>query len=157
MSISPFASSSLSPFATSGLTTGLPTGLGTGLGAGLTTGSLSPQPVFSNFYQTGIASLTGGYAYPPGSDMVKFMDDINNTVAAASSGPSGGSIVDWANGLAAQAQQRQALAAQQAAASASSMMGGAGGTGGGLSGLMQMYQMLMSMMGSLQGQSGTGM
>jgi hypothetical protein len=37
---------------------------------------------------TGIQGLDGGYAYPPGSYMTQFMDQINNTMANASMMPS---------------------------------------------------------------------
>jgi len=115
----------------------------------------SAQPLFSSFTQSGIPNATGtGYAYPPGSDMVSFMDNLNNTVAAAGSGPTGGSVMDWANGLLMQSKQRQAMQQQAALMGAGGLGAGGmgGGMGGGVSGLMQMYQMLMSMMSSMGGQ-----
>jgi hypothetical protein len=41
------------------------------------------------FSYTGVPSLTGGYAYPPGSPMTLFMDQLNASVANASSAASG--------------------------------------------------------------------
>lgn len=54
---------------------------------------------FSQFTYTGVPGFTGGFAYPPGSQMTQLMDGLNNQVAAATQGPYGGSIVDWAQGL----------------------------------------------------------
>jgi hypothetical protein len=39
------------------------------------------------FTYTGIPGLSGGYAYPPGSYMTRFMDQLNNTLANASMMP----------------------------------------------------------------------
>jgi len=92
--------------------------------------------------------------------MTSFMDNINNTVAAACAGPSGGSIIDWANGLVQQAQLRQQMqaAAQQqalqaeAAQSQALQQAAASGTGtsSSLNKLYQIYDMAMTMMSSLQ-------
>ncbi|MCE3235852.1 MAG: hypothetical protein K0Q50_2032 [Vampirovibrio sp.] len=116
----------------------------------------TPMQQFSQFAATGIGTLDGtGYAYTPGSEMTKFMDDINNKVALATRAPDGvSSVVDWANGLAQQAalrkQQQQALMAQQMGAM-QSFMGGS--SAGGATSAQQMMQMLLSMlMSKLQGQ-----
>lgn len=56
---------------------------------------------FSQFNNTGVPGMMGGDAYPPGSSMTGFMDDLNNQVASATRGPNGESVLDWANNLAA--------------------------------------------------------
>lgn len=68
--------------------------------------------VATNYTSTGIAGLTGGYAYPPGSTMTQFLDSVNNTAAAAMVGPNGQDVVSWANGLAQQQQARKMAQAQ---------------------------------------------
>jgi hypothetical protein len=99
-------------------------------------------PMMSHFASTGVPGLTGGFAYPPGSDMASFMDNINNTVTAATRGPNGGSVVDWANGLAAQAAQKKAAAAANPLAALTS-------TGGAQGGIAQIFQMLMAMIAKM--------
>lgn len=65
---------------------------------------------FSQFSNTGVPGMMGGYAYPPGSEMTRFMDSMNNHVAAVTKGPNGESVVDWAKNLAAgQGQNPQAI------------------------------------------------
>lgn len=87
---------------------------------------------FSQFSATGVPGMNGGYAYPPGSAMTQFMDSINNTVAIATAGPGGGSIVDWARSLAAGQNQSAGVGPQSAA------------SGGGMGGLLtQIVTMLM--------------
>jgi hypothetical protein len=121
----------------------------------------TPQMLPTNYSQTGVPGIGGGYAYTPGSGMAGFMDNLNNTVAVALSGPNGGSIVDWANGLLLQQQQRKQLQLAQQQMLTAGMMGGMGtmgamgtpGAGTGMSGLTQMFQMLMSMLSSMQGAS----
>ena len=79
--------------------------------------SISSIPTLkpSNFTTTGIPSLSGsGYAYPPGSEMNRFLDGLNQTTAAASTGPNGQSVIAWAQGLADQAAQRKASGVKSA-------------------------------------------
>lgn|GEM_PF-4904571 len=139
----------------------LPSSINTAGSATTPTSPSSIQPIYSNYAKTGVTSITGnGYAYPPSSSMTSFMDNINNTVAAACAGPSGGSIIDWANGLVQQAQLRQQMqaAAQQqalqaeAAQSQALQQAAASGTGtsSSLNKLYQIYDMAMTMMSSLQ-------
>lgn len=110
----------------------------------------------SQFAATGIPSLDGSaYAYAPGSEMTSFLDNLNNSVGAATKGPDGvTSVMDWANGLAQQAalrKQQQALIAQQMQA----LTGATGGSAtGGASNPLQMLQMMFSMLlTQMQGQS----
>ena len=77
---------------------------------------------FSQFNVTGIVGAGGGFAYPPGSQVTQMMDTLNNQVASATQGPYGGSVVDWAQSLAA-GQQAQPQQPQQ---------GGPGGGGSGV-------------------------
>lgn len=121
-----------------------------GLSSPVAAAAAVPLPI-SSFSTTGVPGLAGGYAYPPGSDMTKFMDNINQTVAAADQGPGGVSVVDWANGLAAQAAQRKAAAAANPLAALTSATGGTAGA----SSLPQMFQMLMSLIASLKSQGTT--
>lgn len=88
--------SSLASLYGSSYSTGL---YGSALGTTNTTTG-STVPALSNYTQTGIAGVDGGYAYPPGSSMVQFRDNINNTAAAACMSPDGTqSVMDWANNL----------------------------------------------------------
>lgn len=116
---------SISPFSMTGLSTGMinPAAAFNPLA---TANPAMPATIrFSNYSTFGVPGLTGGYAYPPGSEMAKFMDGINNTVAAASSM---GSLLGGA-------------------------MGNAGAAGvGGTPDMSQLMQMLMSMMSSLKAQ-----
>ena len=150
---------SISP--TSLLPNSLSTTGGLGTTSAATTAASSIQPIYSNYAQTGIASISGsGYAYPPGSTMASFMDNINNTVASCSAGPNGGSIIDWANGLVQQAklrQQMQAAAQQQALEAQAAQMqslqqatASGTSTASSLSRLYQIYDMAMTMMASLK-------
>lgn len=59
----------------------------------------------SQFSKTGVSGLNGGPSYPPGSDMTRFMDGLNNQIASVTSGPNGGGVVDWAKSLAAGAKK----------------------------------------------------
>ncbi len=95
---------------------------------------------FSNYAGTGIQLPGGGgYAYPPGSDMARFMDGINNQAVGATQGPNGGSVVDWA----------QSLSAQQQGGQMQSPQGGTGGSSGGGSSesLGQLLGFMISMLG----------
>lgn len=111
----------------------------------------APQPAggMVSFASTGIPGLTGGYAYPPGSEMSNFLDGLNGTVAAATRGPDGSSVIAWAQALAQQAALRQQQAAQaaaqraQEAAAAQAQAATSGGTD-----LIQMLQTLLSMLTS---------
>lgn len=61
-------------------TGGMPQGMGPGMG-------MMPSMGYSQRTQytyTGIAGLSGGYAYEPGSGMCQFLDNLNNTMANAS-------------------------------------------------------------------------
>ena len=96
-----------------------------------------------SFASTGIPGLNGGYAYPPGSEMASFLDNLNGTVASASHAPDGSSIIAWANGLAQQAairQQQQAQLQAQQAQAAAAQAASAGDS------LMQMLQDLLNML-----------
>jgi hypothetical protein len=107
----------------------------------------------ANYTLNGVPGIGGGYAYPPGSDMCKFMDGINQTVNNACASPTGqGSVMDWANGLAMQAQM-----GGMGGTSGMSGMSGMGGMGGGLGGsLGQLQSMLMYMMSMFQQLMGGG-
>ncbi len=129
--------------------------------AGLQSPSYVPAPAMgisnpSLYSSTGIPSLDGqSYAYPPGSPMTSFMDDLNSRVGLATKSPDGSSdVMTWANGLVMQAQlrkqQQQALMAQQLQAGAT---GSASASGA--SSIGQMLQMLMSMLMSQLQQSKT--
>jgi hypothetical protein len=125
----------------------------------------SPVQAVTHYSLTGIPGMAGGYAYPPGSEMTRFMDSINSVVSQASAGPYGGSIVDWAQGLATQAALKKSLGGGSAsggtslgggtsAAGAASQLGGGGGSGAlvtQLMSIMQQLQPLMAMLG-VQGQ-----
>ena len=80
--------------------------MGTGFpqipGGGFNAYQPSSQPAGgSQFSKTGVPGLNGGPSYPPGSDMTKFMDGLNNEVSSVTKGPNGESVVDWAKNLAA--------------------------------------------------------
>lgn len=120
---------------------------------GMQTANFMPAPALgvtspTQFSATGIPTLDGqSYAYPPGSPMTSFMDDINNRVSLATRSPDGVTdITTWANGLVLQAQQRkqqqQALLAQQMGLQGAAGSGAASGAGG----MGQMLQMLLSML-----------
>ena len=131
----------------------------------------SPVQAVTHYSLTGIPGMAGGYAYPPGSEMTRFMDSINAVVSQASAGPYGGSIVDWAQGLATQAALKKSLGGGStaggsslggsslgggtSAAGAASQLGGGGGGSGALvtqlMSIMQQLQPLMAMLG-VQGQ-----
>ena len=117
------------------------TGL-SGNATGLTSGT-SQTPALTSYTQTGIQSANGsGYAYPPGSDMCQFMDNINNTTAQACLSPDGTeSVMTWANNL-----------AQQAAATSASAGTSTGATPSGSS-MTQMLSTLMTMLESMMGGS----
>lgn len=127
--------------------------LGLQSAAGMQASNFVPAPALgvtnpTQFSATGIPALDGqSYAYPPGSPMTSFMDDINNRVSLATRSPDGTTdITTWANGLALQAQQRkqqqQALLAQQMGLQGAAGSGAASGAGG----MGQMLQMLLSML-----------
>jgi hypothetical protein len=81
--------------------------------------ALPPQAnMMHSFAGSGIPNFNGGFAYPPGSEMAQFLDHLNGTVASATRGPDGGSVLNWATGLAQQAAMRQQAALQQAQAAA---------------------------------------
>jgi len=124
----------------------------------------SPVQAVTHYSITGIPGMGGGYAYPPGSEMTRFMDSINAVVSQASAGPYGGSIVDWAQGLATQAALKKSLGGGLTSGGGSTAAGLGGGTsaaalGGGSGGslvtqlmtIMQQLQPLMAMLG-VQGQ-----
>lgn len=107
--------------------------------------SVSGTP-FTNYTQTGIPGVSGGYAYPPGSPMSQFMDGVNNTAIQATRGPSGENVVSWATNLAQQAQARK----QATGTSLVSGTGGSAAAGSSGGALMQVLQTLMTMLASLQ-------
>lgn len=105
----------------------------------------------SQFSASGIGNLGGGgYAYTPGSEMTRFMDDLNGRVSAATKAPDGvSSVIDWANGLAQQAalrKQQQALMAQQMGGLQALMGASGGASAGGANSPQQLLQMLLSML-----------
>lgn len=91
-----------------------------------------PQMVNINqyYFMGGMPGMPMMAQQPSGMD--QFMYGINSQVAMATAGPYGGSVVDWAQSLAAGQQQGQ----QQP--------GAGGGSGGGASGMIaQIVSMLM--------------
>jgi len=65
---------------------GMP-GMGQGMGQGMMGPGMGMSMGYSQRTQytvTGIAGLSGGYAYEPGSGMCQFIDNLNNTMANAS-------------------------------------------------------------------------
>lgn len=100
------------------------------------------SPANYGFNATGIPGLTGGYAYPPGSSMTQFMDNVNGLAGRATRMDNGQDVVSWANGLAQQAQLRKQAELQQ-------QQSMAGAAGGGSDAITQLFQMLMMMMSSI--------
>ena len=107
---------------------------------------LPTSPASGGYNATGIPGLTGGYAYPPGSSMTQFMDNVSSLAGRATRLENGQDVVSWANGLAQQAQIRKQAQLQQQSTLAG-MMGGAGATGD--NPMMQIFQLLMTMMASM--------
>ncbi|WP_373531811.1 hypothetical protein [Vampirovibrio sp.] len=99
-----------------------------------------------SFNANGIPGLTGGYAYPPGSSMTQFMDNINGITASATRGADGQDVISWANGLAQQAAQRK----QQGAAVGQQNPAVGGAAGNPMEQILQMLMMLLSGMGTQQ-------
>lgn len=103
----------------------------------------SQVPQVPGYSSTGVPGLNGGYAYPPGSPMTQFMDNLNTTTKAAT-----GDVMTWANGLLYQAQQRKQ-------AQAMAMMTATPTTASGSSDkIAQIMQLMLTMLAALAEKKG---